>query len=51
MAGLNRAINAGSIFCGAHRSERKIIRCLKRFLARENYQRVMTYYQARQADT
>ena len=51
MAGLNRAINAGSTFCGAHRSERKIIRCLKRFLARENYQRVMTYYQARQADT
>ena len=32
------------------RTKRDIIRCLKRFLAREIYQRVMTDYRARQAD-
>ena len=32
------------------RTRREIIRCLKRFLAREIYQRVMTDYRARQAD-
>ncbi len=32
------------------RTKRDIIRCLKRFLARESYQRVMTDYRARQAD-
>ena len=32
------------------RTKREIIRCLKRFLAREIYQRVMTDYRARQAD-
>ena len=31
------------------RTKRDIIRCLKRFLAREIYQRVMTDHQARQA--
>ena len=32
------------------RTKRDIIRCLKRFLSREIYQRVMTDYRARQAD-
>ena len=31
------------------RSKREIIRCLKRFLAREIFQRVMADYRARQA--
>ena len=30
------------------RTKREIIRCLKRFLAREIYQRVMTDFRARQ---
>ncbi len=33
------------------RTKRDIIRCLKRFLAREIYQRVMTDYRARQHET
>ncbi len=33
------------------RTKREIIRCLKRFLAREIYQRVMTDFRTRQAVT
>ena len=36
---------------GGRRTKRDIIRCLKRFLAREIYQRVMTDYRARQHET
>ena len=33
------------------RTKREIIRCLKRFLARERYQRVMTDFRMRQHST